>query len=145
MKISIGSDHRGFELKSKIIENFKKIEWLDVGTDLGANQRVNYPMFAQKVCKNILEKKSEQGILICGSGIGIAIAANRFKKIYAGLCWDKEVAKAAKEHDNINVLVLPADFVNNNQAIEIINAWLSSEFKFGIYKERLDSIDSIDL
>ncbi|MFA5074844.1 MAG: RpiB/LacA/LacB family sugar-phosphate isomerase [Candidatus Babeliales bacterium] len=141
MKISIGSDHRGFELKSKIVENFKNIEWIDVGTHAGATTRVNYPMFAQKVCKNILENKSELGVLICGSGVGIAVAANRFKKIYAGLCWNKDVAKVAKEHDNINVLVLPADFVNESQAFDIINAWLSSEFKSGIYKERLNSID----
>lgn len=141
MKISIGSDHRGYDLKSFIIQSFKEIGWLDVGTDLGASTRVNYPMFAHKVCKNILENKSELGILICGSGIGISIAANRFKKIYAGLCWNKEVARLAKEDDNINILVLPADFVDNDQVIEIINTWLSSNFKSGIYKERLDSID----
>ena len=139
MKICIGSDHRGFELKQVIIEELPEIEWIDVGTH--NDKRTDYPLFAEKVCKNILSGKSEFGVLICGSGIGMSIAANRHKKIYAGLCWSESVAKAAKEDDNINILVLPASFVGPEQAVLMIKDWLSSKFKGGHYQQRLELID----
>lgn len=140
MKISIGSDHRGYELKQYLITNFLDIEWLDVGTN-NANERVDYPIFAKKVCDFVLVNKSALGILICGSGVGISIAANRFKKIYAALCWDEVVVKAAKEHDLANVLVLPADFISKEKAINIVDSWLKTEFKGGRYLKRLEMLN----
>ncbi len=139
MKITIGSDHRGYDLKTKIIQKFQDIEFLDVGTN--SKGRVDYPVYADKVCQNILQKEAELGILICGSGVGVSIAANRFKKIYAGLCWNSEVAQSAREHDNINVLVLPADFVDSENAFSIIQTWLDAKFKGGVYQDRLNMID----
>ncbi len=139
MKITIGSDHRGFELKLKIIKKFTDIEWLDVGTD--SQDRTDYPIFAKKVCNNILDGKTGLGILICGSGVGMSIAANRFENIYAALCWDERVAESAKADDNANVLVLPSDFVSDDQAFSIIKTWLSTEFKEGDYQKRLGIID----
>ena len=139
MKISIGADHRGFQLKSEIIKHFSGYSWLDVGTN--SSERIDYPIPARDLCHNIIEKKSELGILICGSGIGVTIAANRFKRIYAGLCWNEDVARVAKQDDGINVLVLPADFLSSQQAFSIITTWLTTEFKGGVYQQRLHMID----
>jgi ribose 5-phosphate isomerase B len=141
MKISIGSDHRGFILKQKIIENFPSVEWSDVG--VSSDDRTDYPIYAKKVCSEILNGKADLGILLCGSGVGMAIAANRHRGIYAANCWSKEVAALARQHDGINVLVLPADFVDLPKALEIIKSWLGSEFKGGRYQERLEMIDPI--
>ena len=140
MKISIGADHRGFDVKQRIIEHFTDIDWLDVGTF--DDQRTHYPLFAQRVCKHILQGDADVGILICGSGIGAAMAANRHKKIYAANCWNETVARVAKEHDGANVLVLPSDFISNGEAFAIIKAWLSVTFKGGVYAERLAMVDS---
>ncbi len=150
MKIGIGSDHKGHLLKANIIKDINKsiedtsiedtsIEWIDVGTD--SNNRVNYPIFAKRVCDLIISGDLDKGILICGSGIGMSIAANRYKNIFAALCWSPEVAKLARKHDLANILVLPADFIDNSVAFKIINTWLETEFESGVYKERLDQID----
>lgn len=139
MKIIIGSDHKGHGLKSRIIEHFNFFEWIDVGTD--SVQRTDYPVYAKKVCKGILAGEAELGVLVCGSGAGMTIAANRFAKIYAAVCWNKDVSVSAKADDGINVLVLPSDFVKNDLAFEIIKKWLNTKFKEGRYKERLDMMD----
>ena len=141
MMISIGSDHRGFKLKSEIIKHFTNIEFLDVGTN--SEDRTDFPVYAKKVCKNIIDGKSDLGILICGSGVGISVAANRFSKIYAALCWNKEVAKMAKEDDGANVLVLPANFVTTKESFEIIKSWLDAKFKGGVYQKRLEMIEAV--
>lgn len=141
MNVSIGADHRGFKLKSFIINYFKEHHWLDVGTD--SEERTDYPLFAQKVCHDVLERSADCGIVICGSGIGVSIAANRFKGIYAALCWDPEVARHAREYDGANVLALPANFVTPEVAVDIVNAWSGAEFKGGIYKKRLEMIEEM--
>jgi ribose 5-phosphate isomerase B len=139
MSISIGADHKGFELKEKIKMHFNDLEWLDVGTQ--STERTDYPIYAKSVCNNIINNRSDLGILICGSGIGISIAANRFKHIYAGLCWNNEVAQQAKAHDGINVLVLPAEFLSDDDAFQIIQTWLTTEFNGGRYQRRLEMMD----
>jgi ribose 5-phosphate isomerase B len=141
MRISIGADHRGFALKNFIINYFKEYQWIDVGTN--SQERIDYPPFAQKVCRDVLEGRADCGIVICGSGIGVSIAANRFKGIYAALCWDPEVARHAREYDGANVLALPANFVEPELTIDIVNAWTGAEFKGGIYQKRLDMIEDI--
>ena len=140
MKISIGADHRGFSLKQKIIEHFSLCTFLDVGAHDA--QRSDYPVFAQKVCSNILSEQACLGILLCGSGVGMAIAANRFPGIYAALCWSSEIARLSREDDGSNVLVVPADFVTAEQTFDMIQTWLNAQFKAGIYQKRLDMIDS---
>ncbi len=139
MKISIGADHRGVELKKKLIEHFTEIEWIDQGADNG--DRPDYPIYARRVCSDVLDGKADYGILICGSGIGMSIAANRFNGIYAGLCWSVDVARLAKEDDGVNVLVLPVDFITSRQACEIVFSWLDATFKGGRYQERLEMLD----
>lgn len=143
MKVAIGADHRGFQMKSFLMQvkdiNGKKIDWVDVGSF--DSERSDYPIFAKAVAKLVQKKEVEIGVLICGSGIGVAIAANRFKGIYAGVCLNKEIAKDAKEHDNINILVLPANYISNEQATEILEAFLNAKFKEGRHAERLQMLD----
>jgi len=139
MKISIGADHRGLSLKTNIMEHLDEHEWLDVGTY--TEQRTHYPIFAKRVCQDIIDGVAQCGILICASGIGMSVAANRCKGIYAALCWNVEVARLAKEDDGTNVLVLPSDFVSAETALSIIDVWLHAEFKEGVYRRRLEMID----
>jgi ribose 5-phosphate isomerase B len=139
MKISIGADHRGFELKQAIIKAFAQIDWLDVGTH--STQRTDYPVVARAVCEQILTDEATRGILLCGSGVGVSIAANRHPGIYAALCWNAELARTAREDDNANILVLPADYLTTDQACDMVRAWLEATFKGGHYQKRLDMID----
>ena len=148
MKITIGSDHRGFELKEQLQSDSWQekgvgpITWDDVGTDTG-DERVDYPIFAQRVCAAVRSGAADRGIIICGSGVGAAIAANRFRGIYAALCWSPEVTRMARKHDNINVLVLPADFIAHDEAVAIIQAWIETAFLGGRYQERLEILEKI--
>lgn len=147
LKIAIGADHRGYELKKNIIEIIpekiinQKIIFIDQGCN--NNLACDYPEFANKVCQQILTNQAELGILICGSGIGMSIAANRHPKIYAGLVWNVELAQKAKADNNCNILVLPADFLTPELTLEIIKAWLNTKFKAGKYQVRLDNLDLI--
>ncbi len=146
MKIVIGSDHRGFHLKLNLVEQIKMnkgeaIEWLDAGTYTA--QRTDYPAFTSKVCEEILAGNAQYGILICGSGIGMSIAANRYPGIYAGLAWNETAAHVSKEHDGTNVLVLPADFISLHDAINMVYAWLNATFKGGRYQQRLEQLEEL--
>ena len=126
-------------LKQYVVGIDDPIAWIDVGTD---NQdRTDYPLFAEKVIKTIQSGEAQLGILLCGTGIGMAIAANRFKNMRAGVVWNEAIARRVKEEDNVNVLVLPSDFVDNELAVKICNAWLAATFKGGRYQERLDMIN----
>jgi ribose 5-phosphate isomerase B len=143
IRIAIGADHRGFVLKSflttkKMVGPFS-IEWEDVGTC--TIERTDYPLFARKVVQLMQDCWVDVGIMACGTGIGMAIAANRFRGIYAGLAWNEEVGRKAKEDDNVNVLVLPADFISLQEGYDIVLAWLSASFKAGRYQERLTLLD----
>ena len=143
-RIAVGADHRGFALKQQVSKRNTfadaTITWQDVGTD--SAERTDYPIFAHRVVNLILKGEVDYGILMCGSGIGESIASNRFSHIYAGLVWNEEVARVAKEHDNVNVLILPADYMTLDTANGCITAWLSATFKEGRYQERLDMIDT---
>lgn len=146
MKIVIGSDHRGFKEKQYIMEEMHDIdlyalEWIDVGAF--DKERSDYPKFAIDLAQRIVQKQAGLGILLCGSGVGMAIAANRFPGIYAGVAWNEEAAIMGREDDHTNVLVIPTNFVSQEQAILIVRAWLRATPKSGRYKERLDMIDRI--
>ena len=127
MRIAVGADHRGFAMKAHLQDTLAKhdgssIEWVDVGCM--NDQYCDYPIYAMEVAKLMRDGAVDHGILICATGIGMDITANRFSGIYAGLAWNSEVARLAREHDNVNVLVLPSDFVSNDQAVAMIQAWL---------------------
>lgn len=141
--IFIACDHGGIELKKQILENFLEQKFIDLGTD--TSDSVDYPEFAQKLCQMIPEKPAESpieasGILICGSGQGMAIAANRFKHIRAALCWNTEIAELSRKHNNANVLCLGGRFLQQKLAFEIIRTFYSSPFEGGRHENRVGKI-----
>lgn len=140
MKIAIGADHRGAAQKTLIKEKIGIVEWIDVGCFVD-QPRCEYPIYARLVCQQIQHGSAEYGILLCGSGVGMAVAANRFEGIYAALVWNTEVARLSKEHDNSNVLVIPSDFVSDTQLLTIVSVWLKAKFLGGKYKQRIEMID----
>ena len=137
--IFLGADHRGYELKEKIKKYLisKNFEVKDCGTD--SKEIAHYPIIATEVCKK-MDKEKDKAILICGSGIGMSMVANKFKGVRAGICTSVMAAKDGKEHSNLNVLVLPGDFISFDDAIEVVDTWLESEFLNGRYLERLNMI-----
>jgi len=139
MKIAIGTDHRGFLHKEFIKQHMSDIEWVDVGAY--NQERTDYPLFAHKVVELMLSYQVDAGILLCASGGGMAIAANRYKHIYAVVAWNVEIARQCKQEDNANILVIPADFVSAEETVCMIKEWLGQEFKGGRYAERIAMID----
>lgn len=140
MNIAIGADHKGFVYKQKIIETFSRIEWIDQGCQ--DTQRTDFPLYVKKVVSQISNGKADRGILLCGSGVGMSIAANRFKGIYAALVWNTETAKLSKQHNNANILVIPSEFVSFSMAQEMIIAWLEAEFLGSRYQQRIEMLNS---
>jgi ribose 5-phosphate isomerase B len=146
MPIAIGTDHRGFAHKEYIKQHYTvfdgvSITWIDVGAY--NTDRSDYPIYASKVAELISAGQAERGVLLCGSGIGMVIAANRYHGIYAGLAWNETVARFAAEHDKVNVLSIPADYVSPDLAIAMIDAWLKAPFFGDRYQQRIDLIDRI--
>lgn len=141
--IFLGADHRGYELKEKIKKYLKNIniEYNDCGTD--SEKMVNYPEIAKKVC-GLMNVDKDKAILICGSGIGMSMVANKYKGVRAGICFSTESAHDGKEHSNLNVLVLPGDFIDEELAKDIINIWLNSAFLEGRYLDRLKMVEKIE-
>jgi ribose 5-phosphate isomerase B len=144
MKIALGTDHRGFVLKELLKKHAsiagKNIEWIDCGAYDA--DRSDYPIFADRVCAAMQDKSVDSGILLCGSGVGMSIAANRRAGIFAALAWNQDVARQCKQEDNANVLVLPADFISEAQMLAMVTAWLGATFKGGRYQERIKMIDT---
>ena len=140
-KILIASDHAGFVLKRFLIDELNKlgIESVDLGCS-SAEKSVDYPDYAQKLCKKITDKNQLRGILICGSGIGISIAANRFKNIRAALCNSAKLAKLARAHNDSNVLCLGARITKNKPALSILKAFLSTEFEGARHAARIKKL-----
>jgi len=139
MKVLIASDHAGFELKSKIISHFKEYQFHDLGCD-SAKISVDYPDIAKKLCVQYLEGGFEFGILICGSGIGISIAANRFSKIRAALCCNEETAKLSRQHNNANIICLGQRTINEDDAIKAVKVFLKTEFEGGRHQKRVEKL-----
>ncbi|MCV6599175.1 MAG: ribose 5-phosphate isomerase B [Alphaproteobacteria bacterium] len=140
-KILIGSDHAGFDLKKELIKFLEenKYEVHDCGT-YKSGESVDYPDYANKLCSLIKLNKAPKGILICGTGIGMSIAANRHKIIRAALCLDSEMAKLSREHNDANVLVLGARITSSEDAINIMQTFLNTNFAKGRHQKRIDKI-----
>ena len=139
--IAIGSDHAGFKLKSELIDYLKlnKITVLDKGCY--SEERADYPDFGHAVAISVLNNEAEFGILMCGSGNGINMAANKHKGIRAALCWNAEVAALARQHNNANILVLPARYMSKEEAYKCIDAFLNEKFEGGRHQQRIEKID----
>lgn len=142
--IAIGSDHGGYVLKEEIRKYLeeKGIEYKDFGTY--SEERVDYPDIAKAVAKAVQNKETDKGILICRSGFGMALVANKFKGIRCTPCFEERAAKFSRMHNDSNVLALGADYVTTNQAICILRMWLATEFEGGRHAERLALLEEIE-
>ncbi len=142
--IAIGCDHGGYELKEHIKKHLEEIgeEYKDYGTY--SEESVDYPDCAGEVCRAVLDKSADKGILICGTGIGISIAANKYKGIRAALCSDVYSAKMTKQHNNANVICLGGRVTGRELAFMIVDAWLNAEFEGGRHESRIAKIHKIE-
>ncbi|MFY0627809.1 MAG: ribose 5-phosphate isomerase B [Reichenbachiella sp.] len=140
MNVAIGGDHAGFEYKSRIIK-FLENEGHSV-KDLGPNSdaSVDYPDHVHPLAESVKSGESNFGILICGSGNGVAMTANKHQEIRAGLCWNTEVAELIRLHNNANVICLPARFVSFEEALEMVKTFLNTDFEGGRHQTRVDKI-----
>ena len=139
-KIFIASDHAGFNLKNHIYKLLKKnIRIIDLGTN-DKSISVNYPEFAHKLCKQVSKNKSNVGILVCGSGVGMSMAANRHKKIRAALCYSLKNAKLSRLHNDANVITLGERLINKKIAMKCINVFLKTKFEGGRHLKRVKKI-----
>mgnify|MGYP000921668745 FL=1 len=143
MIISIGCDHAGYKLRETIIEwltNSGLVEnIIDYGTD--SADSVDYPDYAHAVAASITDNESQMGILICGSANGISMSANKWSNIRAAVCWNNEVAKLAREHNDANVIGIPARFVTPEEAIEMVRTFLNTDFEGGRHEKRVIKIN----
>jgi ribose 5-phosphate isomerase B len=142
MKIALGADHAGFSEKEKVKRTLDDlgIEYDDMGTY--SDDSVDYPDFARKVAKSIASGEYEQGLLVCGSGTGMAIAANKVKGVRAAVAWNEDIARLAREHNNANVLALPARFTPPGGLEKIVKAWFAADFEGGRHAARVDKIEN---
>jgi ribose 5-phosphate isomerase B len=141
MKLVIGCDHAGFELKQYVQDLLSKLghDVLDVGTDSEAS--VDYPDYAQAACRAVLGEKAQRAILVCGSGVGMSMAANRFRGIRAVLCTDLYLAKFSRLHNDANVLCLPGRLMGKGLAEEVVKTWLETPFEGGRHERRVKKMD----
>lgn len=141
MNIAIGSDHAGYELKEKILKFLEEKKYTVKDVGVYSNESVDYPDYSKKVTSLIQKKQCELGILICGTGIGMSIAANKQKGIRAALVNDVFSAKATREHNNTNVLCLGARVIGEDLALLIVETWLTSQFEGGRHQNRIDKFE----
>ena len=141
MKIAIASDHGGFELKQNIIEYLSKknVDILNLGTD--NLESVDYPIYADKLVNSISNKEAVYGILICGTGIGISIRANRHKDIRAAILYDDNVAEMTRKHNDANVMVFGGRTMNKDDVFRRIDIFLNTEFDGGRHQKRIEMLD----
>ncbi|MBI5023932.1 MAG: ribose 5-phosphate isomerase B [Candidatus Omnitrophica bacterium] len=145
MKIYIGADHRGFPLKDKIVKLLGRRGYAveDVGTFDEAKSH-DYPKVAYRVAKAVARTRGSRGVLVCMSGIGQAIAANKVRGAYAALCYNVEAAALSRQHNNANILVLGAKFVKEKEPPKILDAWLTAKFEGGRHARRFEQIQKIE-
>lgn len=144
MKVAIGSDHAGYEYKEMIKKYLeeKGFEVIDKGTY--SNERTDYPIYAEKVAKAVANGEVDRGILICGTGIGMSITANKIKGVRASLCPNDFMAKMARKHNNSNILCLGQRVVGTDHALSIVDTFFSTEFEGGRHQKRISLISEIE-
>lgn len=144
MKIAIASDHAGFEEKERLkpLLNELGIEFEDLGTV--STESVDYPDYARKVAEQVAQGKVDQGLLVCGSGTGMAIAANKVPGVRAAVAWSEEIARLAREHNDANVLALGARTTPPDQLPGIVRAWFGAKFDVGRHERRVEKIREIE-
>jgi ribose 5-phosphate isomerase B len=139
--IPIGADHAGFALKERLVDELRRLgyEPLDLGTH--STESTDYPDYAHEVAARVEHHDVARGVLLCGTGLGMAYAANRHPGVRAAVAWTPEVARLAREHNDANVLILPARFVSPEDGLEILKTWLATDFAGGRHARRIAKID----
>lgn len=142
MKIAIGNDHAGTTYKNAVVDllSSKGYEIINYGTN--TSESVDYPDFVHPVAKDVHEGKAYYGILICGSGNGVNMTANKYTKVRAGLCWTNEIVALTRQHNNANILCIPARFTAIPQVLQMVETFLSTDFEGGRHQKRVDKISS---
>jgi ribose 5-phosphate isomerase B len=140
-RIPVGADHAGFALKERLVAELRKLgyEPLDLGTY--STESTDYPDFAHPVAEQVEHGQAKRGVLLCGTGLGMAYAANRHHGVRAAVAWTPEIARLARQHNDANVLVLPARFVTEGEGLEILRAWLDTPFEGGRHARRIQKIE----
>jgi ribose 5-phosphate isomerase B len=143
-RIALAADHAGYEEKEKIKQTLDElgIAYNDLGT--ASTDSVDYPDFAKKVGDAVSSGEAEQGLLVCGSGTGMAIAANKIKGVRAAVAWSPDIARLAREHNDANVLALPARFMSDEEAKNVLKAWFEASFEGGRHARRVDKIRELE-
>ncbi|MCC7050546.1 MAG: ribose 5-phosphate isomerase B [Bacteroidia bacterium] len=141
--ISIGCDHAGYEYKEKIKDFLQKKGYKIIDKGCFSNQSVDYPDYAHQVAKSVEEKESERGILICGSGNGVNITANKHLAIRSALCWKKEIAELSRLHNDANIIALPARFTSIEECKEMTEVFLTTLFEGGRHLNRVNKIGCV--
>ncbi|MBK9285435.1 MAG: ribose 5-phosphate isomerase B [Sphingobacteriaceae bacterium] len=139
--IAIGSDHAGYDLKAHLVGYINELDIKCIDKGCFSSERADYSDYGHAVSLGILNKEADLGILICGSGNGIAMTANKHKGIRAAVCWNNEVAALAKQHNNANILVLPARFISLEEAQKCVDRFLNETFEGGRHEQRVQKID----
>jgi ribose 5-phosphate isomerase B len=144
IRIAIGADHAGFADKEKIKRQLDTlgVEYEDVGTD--STESVDYPIYAQKVAEKVASGEVERGILVCGSGNGMQIAANKVRGVRAALAWNEETARLARQHNDANVLSVPARMISAEEVSKVIKSYLEAEFEGGRHARRVGEIGDLE-
>lgn len=140
MKIAIGNDHAGTEYKNTVVEYLKKEGYEVINYGTNTNDSVDYPDFVHPVAKDVDQGKVDFGIIICGSGNGANMTANKHQKVRSALCWTKEITALAREHNNANILSIPARFTSEPQALEMVKTFLETPFEGGRHQLRVEKI-----
>ena len=144
MTIAIGNDHAGTAYKNAILEALENQGFSTVNYGTNDEKSVDYPDFVHPVAQSVANNKSNFGILICGSGNGVSMTANKYPNVRAALCWNTEIAQLARSHNNANILSLPARFTNIKESLDIVKTFLSTEFEGGRHERRVKKIDKND-
>jgi len=141
-RIPIGADHAGYAMKERLVAELKKLGYDPI--DLGTNSpdSTDYPDYAHPVAQQVESGEAKRGILLCGTGLGMSYAANRHHGVRAAVAWTPEVAKLAREHNDANVLVLPARFVSDEEGLSILKTWLDTPFEGGRHQRRVAKIET---
>lgn len=140
MKVYIASDHAGYDLKNAIKQHFNKnFEWEDLGTH--SSDSVDYPDYAHPLAEAIVSDPTAKGVLICGTGNGVAMTANKHADVRAALAWNRDIAALARQHNNANVLVLPARFITEEEAFIVVDTFFSTSFEGGRHERRVNKIN----
>ena len=143
MNISIGNDHAGVDLKEAIVSHLKQKGHQLHNHGTNSEDSVDYADFIHPVAKDVEDKKTDLGIVVCGSGNGAAMTANKHQKIRAALCWSVEISKLSRQHNDANILSIPARFVNIEQALEMVDMFITTPFESGRHQKRIDKIPCI--